>query len=182
MEKESDEQLFDNMLVTIFKDIEEEEFNDKKKRISKIKENLEEKMKKAKSSSERQMILMDMQRNNMEKFTGYAKKIEDEKNAFYKKHAGVIEDLKQTRIEKEALEIISEGMKDIEEKTLDSVARSESPGLSNLFKDLDMEQKEKGQKLKFDPNKVFKDGGKKKKTKQKRAKQSKRNTKKNKKN
>tara|TARA_B100001093_G_scaffold185108_1_gene177852 strand:+ start:10250 stop:10798 length:549 start_codon:yes stop_codon:yes gene_type:complete len=182
MEKKSDEDEFDNMLETIFKDIEEQEFNDKKKEILKIKANVEEKMKKTTSSSERQMILMDMQRNNMEKFTGYAKKIEDEKNEFYKKHAGVIEDLKQTKIEKEALDIISEGMKNIEEKTLNSVARSESPGLSNMFKDLDMEQKEKGPKLKFDPEKVFKDGGKKKKTKQKRAKQTKRKTKKSKKN
>ena len=181
MEKKTDEDEFDNMLETIFKDIEEQEFNDQRKEILKIKTNVEEKMKKAKNSSERQMILMNMQLDNMEKITGYSKKIEDEKNAFYKKHADVLADLKQKRIEKEALDIISEGMKDIEEKTFNSVARAESPGLNNIFKDLDIEQKEKGQKLKFNP-KVFKDGGKKKRTKQKRAKQSKGKTKKNKKN
>ena len=79
MEKKTDEDEFDNMLETIFKDIEEQEFNDQRKEILKIKTNVEEKMKKAKNSSERQIILMDMQLDNMEKITGYSKKIEDEK-------------------------------------------------------------------------------------------------------
>ena len=66
MEKKTDEEQFDNMLETIFKDIEEQEFNDQKKEILKIKANVEEKMKKAKNSSERQMIVMKMQLDNME--------------------------------------------------------------------------------------------------------------------
>jgi hypothetical protein len=177
-EDQEQEKEFDNMIETILKDIEKEEFEEKKNALFKIKSDVEEKMKKAKSSSERQMILMNMQTNNMEELTGYAKQFKKEQDAFYKKHAEVIKNLRQKRFEKEALDIISDGMKDIEKHTLDSVARAESPGLSQMLKELQLQQE-----LEFDKDVFDKDinnGGKKKKTKQRKVKRSKRKTKKRK--
>lgn len=183
-EDQEQEKEFDNMIETILKDIEKEEFEEKKNALFKIKSDVEEKMKKAKSSSERQMILMNMQTNNMEELTGYAKQIKKEQDAFYEKHAEIIKNLRQKRIEKEALDIISQGMKGIEEDTFNSIARAESPGISRMFRDLEIEQQEKEQALEVPPN-VFdmdieKKGGKKKKTKQRKVKRSKRKTKKRK--
>ena len=168
-EAEQDKE-FDNMIEAILKDIEKEEFEEKKNALLKIKSDVEEKMKKAKSSSERQIILMNMQTNNMEELTGYAKQIKKEQDAFYEKHAETIKNLRQKRIEKEALDIISQGMKEIEEDTFNSIARAESPGISRMFRDLDIEQKQKKEALKVPPN-VFdmdieNNGGKKKKIKQ----------------
>ena len=114
MKNENDEEQekeFDNMIESILKDIEKEEFEEKKNALLKIKSDVEEKMKKAKSSSERQIILMNMQTNNMEELTGYAKQIKKEQDEFYEKHAETIKNLRQKRIEKEALDIISQGMK-----------------------------------------------------------------------
>ena len=180
---EEQEKEFDNMIESILKDIEKEEFEEKKNALLKIKSDVEEKMKKAKSSSERQIILMNMQTNNMEELTGYAKQIKKEQDEFYEKHAEIIKNLRQKRIEKEALDIISQGMKEIEEDTFNSIARAESPGISNVFKDLEIEQQEKKQELEFDKDVFDKDinnGGKKKKTKQRKVKRSKRKTKKRK--
>ena len=187
MKNENDEEQekeFDNMIESILKDIEKEEFEEKKNALLKIKSDVEEKMKKAKSSSERQMILMNMQTNNMEELTGYAKQIKKEQDEFYEKHAEIIKNLRQKRIEKEALDIISQGMKEIEKDTFNSIARAESPGISRMFRDLDIEQKQKKKALKVPPN-VFdmdieNNGGKKKKTKQRKVKRSKRKTKKRK--
>lgn len=187
MKNENDEEQekeFDNMIESILKDIEKEEFEEKKNALLKIKSDVEEKMKKAKSSSERQMILMNMQTNNMEELTGYAKQIKKEQDEFYEKHAEIIKNLRQKRIEKEALDIISQGMKEIEEDTFNSIARAESPGISRMFRDLEIDQQEKKQELEV-PSNVFdmdieKNGGKKKKTKQRKVKRSKRKTKKRK--
>jgi hypothetical protein len=182
--EEEQEKEFDNMIESILKDIEKEEFEEKKNALFKIKSDVEEKMKNAKNTSERQMILMNMQTNNMEELTGYAKQIKKEQDAFYEKHAEVIKNLRQKRIEKEALDIISQGMKEIEEDTFNSIARAESPGISKMFKDLEIEQQEKKQALEV-PSNVFdmdigNNGGKKKKTKQRKVKRSKRKTKKRK--
>ena len=72
MKNENDEEQekeFDNMIESILKDIEKEEFEENKNALLKIKSDVEEKMKKAKNSSERQMILMNMQTNNMYVYT-----------------------------------------------------------------------------------------------------------------
>ena len=62
MEKKTDEEQFDNMLETIFKDIEEQEFNDQKKEILKIKANVEEKMKKAKLKDDRDQAIQNVKK------------------------------------------------------------------------------------------------------------------------
>tara|TARA_Y100000816_G_C25892457_1_gene465604 strand:+ start:221 stop:763 length:543 start_codon:yes stop_codon:yes gene_type:complete len=180
MQKEDSEKELDNIFQDIFENVEKEEFKKRKDTLLKIKSDVEKKIK-GKTSAERQMLLMDMQRDNIEELTGYANQIKEEQDAFYKKHEEVIKNLRQKRFEKEALDIISDGMKDIEKNTLDSVARSESPGLSQMLKELQFQRD-----LEFDPNVFEKDinnGGKKKKTKQRKVKHSKRKTKKrNKKN
>ena len=185
MQKEDSEKELDNMFQDIFENIEKEEFKKRKDTLLKIKSDVENKIK-GKTSAERQILLMDMQRDNIEELTGYAKQFKKEQDAFYKKHAEVIKNLRQKRFEKEALDIISDGMKDIEKHTLDSVARSESPGLSQMIKELKIQRE-----LEFDPHVFEKDinvekdinGGKKKKTKQRKVKHSKKKTKKrNKKN
>ena len=94
---EEQEKEFDNMIESILKDIEKEEFEEKNA-LLKIKSDVEEKMKKAKSSSERQMILMNMQTNNMEELTGYAKQIKKEQDEFYEKHAEIIKNLRQKEL------------------------------------------------------------------------------------
>ena len=132
---EEQEKEFDNMIESILKDIEKEEFEEKKNELLKIKSDVEEKMKKAKSSSERQIILMNMQTNNMEELTGYAKQIKKEQDEFYEKHAEIIKNLRQKRIEKEALDIISQGMKEIEEDTEDHIKKSLSKA-SELVSDI----------------------------------------------
>ena len=152
--EEEHEKEFDNMIESILKDIEKEEFEEKKNALFKIKSDVEEKMKNAKNTSERQMILMNMQTTNMEELTGYAKQIKKEQDAFYEKHAEVIKNLRQKRIEKEALDIISQGMKEIEEDTFNSIARAESPGISRMFRDLEIDQQEKKQALEV-PSDVF---------------------------
>ena len=176
MQKRDSEKELDNMFQDIFENIEKEEFKKRKDTLLKIKSDVENKIK-GKTSAERQMLLMDMQRDNIEELTGYAKQFKKEQDAFYKKHAEVIKNLRQKRFEKEALDIISDGMKDIEKHTLDSVARSESPGLSQMLKELKIQRE-----LEFDPHVFEKDinGGKKKKTKQRKVKRSKKKTKKRK--
>ena len=102
MKNENDEEQekeFDNMIESILKDIEKEEFEEKNA-LLKIKSDVEEKMKKAKSSSERQMILMNMQTNNMEELTGYAKQIKKEQDEFYEKHAEIIKNLRQKELKR----------------------------------------------------------------------------------
>ena len=185
MQKEDSEKELDNMFEDIFENIEKEEFKKRKDTLLKIKSDVENKIK-GKNSAERQMLLMDMQRDNIEELTGYAKQFKKEQDEFYEKHAEIIKNLRQKRIEKEALDIISQGMKEIEEDTFNSIARAESPGISNVFKDLEIEQQEKKQALEV-PSNVFdmdigNNGGKKKKTKQRKVKRSKRKTKKIKKN
>ena len=113
MQKEDSEKELDNIFQDIFENVEKEEFKKRKDTLLKIKSDVEKKIK-GKTSAERQMLLMDMQRDNIEELTGYANQIKEEQDAFYKKHEEVIKNLRQKRFEKEALDIISDGMKDIE--------------------------------------------------------------------
>ena len=88
------------------------------------------------------MILMNMQTNNMEELTGYAKQIKKEQDEFYEKHAEIIKNLRQKELKRYFRYYFTRYERN-RRRYFDSIARAESPGIGRMFRDLEIDGKKK---------------------------------------